>query len=119
VDVTNGWFNCIWQGDANELILRALPLASTPSQAWNLTAPGKLQVRELARRLAALLDRPARFVGQESDTAFLSNPAKLSRQLGEPTTPFEAILRWTAHWVRSGGRSLEKPTHFEVRDGKY
>jgi nucleoside-diphosphate-sugar epimerase len=119
VDVSNGWLNCIWQGDANELILRALPLASAPAEAWNLTGPGKLEVRELARRLAAWLDRQVRFVGAESETALLSNPAKICRHLGEPATPLEAIVRWTAHWVRNGGRSLDKPTHFEVRDGKY
>jgi dTDP-4-dehydrorhamnose reductase len=119
VDVTNGWFNCIWQGDANDLILRALPLASAPSQSWNLTSPGILRVREMAQRLSVLLDKPARFVGQEADTALLSNPAKLCRELGEPGTPLDAILRWTAAWVMNGGRSLDKPTHFEVRDGRY
>ena len=30
IDVTSGYFNCVWQGDANEIILRALPLASNP-----------------------------------------------------------------------------------------
>jgi nucleoside-diphosphate-sugar epimerase len=119
VEVTNGWFNCIWQGDANDLVLRALPLASAPSAAWNLTGPGKLRVRDLADRLSELLGRPARFTGVESDSALLSNSTKLRRQLGEPAVPLEAILRWTAHWVRNGGRSLDKPTHFEVRDGKY
>jgi hypothetical protein len=29
------------------------------------------------------------------------------------------MLRWVADWVRRGGRSLGKPTHFEVRDGTY
>jgi nucleoside-diphosphate-sugar epimerase len=119
VDVTNGWLNCIWQGDANELILRSLPLASTPASTWNLTGPCKLKVSALATRLSALLDRPVRFTGRESDTALLSNPAKLCRALGEPWTPLETILRWTADWVRRGGRQLSKPTHFEVRNGRY
>jgi hypothetical protein len=29
------------------------------------------------------------------------------------------LLDWTAAWARRGGRSLGKPTHFEVRDGQY
>lgn len=119
VDLTNGWFNCLWQGDANERILRALPLASSPAGAWNLTGPGKLEVRAVAQRLAALLDRPARFVGQESETALLSNSARLDARLGAANTPVETMLRWTAHWVGNGGRTLDKPTHFEVRDGGY
>jgi dTDP-4-dehydrorhamnose reductase len=119
VDLTNGWFNCIWQGDANERILRALPLASSPAAAWNLTGPAKLEVRELAEQLGVLLDRAVRFAGTPSDTALLSNPARLCGELGEPRTPLDVVLRWTADWVWRGGRSWDKPTHFEVRDGKY
>ena len=119
VDVTNGWLNCLWQGDANERILRALPLASSPAQAWNLTGPGKLEVRDVAHRLATLLERPARFVGQESDTVLLSNSTRLDARLGPAPTPIGTMLRWTAHWVGKGGRSLDKPTHFEVRNGGY
>ena len=66
-----------------------------------------------------LLGRPARLVGTESATAFLSNTEKMCSELGAPATPFENVIRWTAHWVKNGGRSLNKPTHFEVRDGAY
>jgi dTDP-4-dehydrorhamnose reductase len=119
VDVTNGWLNCIWQGDANEMVLRSFQLASAPASPWNLTGPGKLQVRDLALRLARLLERHATFTGQESDSALLSNPARICAKLGLPSTPLEAMLRWTAHWIKSGGRLLNKPTRFEIRDGKY
>lgn len=119
VDVSNGWFNCIWQGDACDMILRALPLAASPPTVWNLTGSAKLSVRELANKFSELLERPAKFIGQESDTALLSNPAKLFAELGSPPTPLDAVIRWTAEWVKSGGRCLNKPTHFEVRDGRY
>jgi hypothetical protein len=29
------------------------------------------------------------------------------------------MIAMTADWVRSGGGSLGKPTHFEARDGKF
>jgi len=29
------------------------------------------------------------------------------------------MLQWVAHWVMIGGPTLEKPTHFETRDGKF
>jgi len=119
VDVTNGWFNCIWQRDANEMILRSLSLAKSPAEAWNLTSPAKFSVRQLAERLGELLGASPRFTGPESETALMSDPSKLCAVLGEPPTPLEAMLRWTAHWVKMGGRSLAKPTHFEVRDGRY
>lgn len=119
VDVSNGWFNCLWQGDACDMILRALPLASSPPTAWNLTSSAVLSVREVATRFSELLGRPAKFDGSESETALLSNPAKLFAELGSPSTPLDAVMRWTAEWVKSGGCCLNKPTHFEVRDGRY
>jgi hypothetical protein len=29
------------------------------------------------------------------------------------------VIRWTAGWIERDGRTMNKPTHFEVRDGKY
>jgi hypothetical protein len=29
------------------------------------------------------------------------------------------MIRWTAAWVQRGGESLGKPTHFQVRSGKF
>ena len=119
IDVTSGWFNCIWQGDANEMILRTLALATSPPSTYNLTGPSVVSVREVSMKFSELLDRPARLIGEEADTALLSNPERLCRELGSPPTAFEDILRCTAEWVRNGGRTLNKPTRFEVRDGKY
>jgi hypothetical protein len=28
-------------------------------------------------------------------------------------------MHWIADWTRRGGRTLGKPTHFQVRDGKF
>ncbi|HMB91918.1 MAG TPA: NAD(P)-dependent oxidoreductase [Rhodothermales bacterium] len=119
VDVTMGHLNCIWQGDANEMIVRALDLTMQPSIALNLTGQNVLSIRELAQRLAALMDRPVEIVGIEAETALLSNPARAIAALGKPSTALETMLRWTAHWVQHGGTTLNKPTHFEVRDGRY
>jgi hypothetical protein len=118
VDLTMGSFNCIWQGDANDMILRALGLAQTPPLVLNLTGP-VLHVREVALRFGELLLRPAHIVGLEADTALLSNPAQAWRLLGPPPTPVDQVLRWTADWIKRGGRLLDKPTHYENRDGKY
>ncbi|MSU37297.1 MAG: NAD(P)-dependent oxidoreductase [Pedosphaera sp.] len=119
IDVTSGYFNCVWQGDANEMILRALPLASNPPAAFNLTGPSVLSVRAIAAKFSELLNRPVTFVGRETDTALLSNTECLCEKINPPVTSLDTVLRWTAYWVKSGGRFLNKPTHFEVRDGKY
>jgi nucleoside-diphosphate-sugar epimerase len=119
IDLTNGHFNCIWQGDANEMAIRSLALTSLPLAAYNLTSEETLSARKIATRLGELMGRPAQFSGTESETALLGNTTKLRTQLGDPPTPLDDMIRWTADWVKRGGRSLGKPTHFEVRDGRY
>lgn len=119
VDLASGHFNCIWQGDANEMIIRSLPLAAMPPTAWNLCRPEIFQVRAVAEKLGELLGLPVKFNGTEAANALLGNSARLCSKLGAPTTPLDKILRLTAHWVKQEGRTLGKPTHFEVRDGKY
>jgi nucleoside-diphosphate-sugar epimerase len=119
IPLANGSFSCIWQGDANEMVLRALPLAASPPSVWNLCRPEIFSVRETALRLGQLLGREPVFSGRESETALVADAGRLCAALGEPVVPMETMLRWAAHWVRNGGRDLGRPTHFEVRDGNY
>lgn len=119
VELNHGYFNCIWQGDANDRILRLLGHAANPPLTLNLTGPDVLSVRTVAEQFGRLMDRPVKFTGSESKVALLSNSARASGLLGRPPTPLEAVLRWTADWIMRGGPSLNKPTHFEVLDGQY
>ncbi|MGI8601913.1 MAG: NAD-dependent epimerase/dehydratase family protein [Verrucomicrobiales bacterium] len=118
IDVSNGWFNCIWQADANEMILRALGLATCPARAWNLTGP-TVGVRQVAQQFSELLDRPVAFAGAESSTALLSNSSALNAELGPPATSLDTVISWIAQWVKAGGSCLNRPTHFEVRNGTF
>ncbi len=119
IDLTMGHINCIWQGDANEFILRSLALCESPPAIWNLTSPQIHPVRNLAQELGNALGIEPSFTRVESPTSLLSNPARLIARLGPPPTSLETMLSWTAHWIKSGGNSHGKPTHFEVRDGRY
>lgn len=119
IDLANGFVNCIWQADANERILRALALATTPPSEWNLCRPELVSVRTTALRFGELLNRTPRFQGAESATALIGNARKLCAVLGEPPTSVEQMMVWIAHWIRCNGSNLGKPTHFEVRDGTY
>jgi nucleoside-diphosphate-sugar epimerase len=119
IDLRTGYLNCIWQGDANDMILRSLPFTQSPPAVYNLTGTAVLSVRELATELAKRLDRPVHFKGEESPTALLSDSTQLCRLLGPPPTRLADMLEWTAGWVRAGGLTLDKPTHFEVRTGRY
>jgi nucleoside-diphosphate-sugar epimerase len=119
IELANGSFNCIWQGDANELAIRSLSLAATPASAWNLCRPEIFSVRAVAGRFGELFGRPPVFSGTESDTALLGNATPLCTRLSAPAVPLDAMQEWIAHWIKLGGRDLSRPTHFEVRDGKY
>ncbi|MFN0021915.1 MAG: NAD-dependent epimerase/dehydratase family protein [Pirellulaceae bacterium] len=118
IPLASGHFNAIWQGDANERILRSLVLAASPAAAFNLSGP-MLSVREIAKQLGGLLNRQPVLEGEESGTALVCDMSRLSNLLGPSSTSLEAILRWTADWVERGGKSFNKPTHFETRDGTY
>jgi len=119
INLANGSFNCIWQADANELVIRSLALATSPPTAFNLTSAEIFKVRTVALRLGELLESPAHITGVESDTSLTANCSKLSSLLGPPITPLETMLYWTAEWVKRGGPSLGKPTNLETRDGRY
>jgi hypothetical protein len=85
----------------------------------NVTGLATLAVRETAIRLGALLGRDPVIVGEEADDALLSNAGEMARALGAPAVDEATLLGWVAAWVRSGGRLLDRPTHFEARDGRY
>lgn len=84
VDLGMGWFNCLWQGDANALTLQSLALAATPPLALNLTGPELLGVRAVAEKLAHRMNRPVDFTGTEGNAALLSNSAQCFERLGAP-----------------------------------
>jgi nucleoside-diphosphate-sugar epimerase len=119
IDLTMGYLNTIWQGDANAMTLRALEHAATPARVINVTGPERLPVRDVCERLGRLMGRPVRFVGTEADTALLSDARRGLELLGPPRVDADTLIEWVAHWVSKGGRSLGKPTHFESRDGSF
>ena len=119
VSVAMSHLNCIWQGDANELIIRSLALAAVPATPLNLVGGQHFPVREIAQRFGEMMGKEVSFIGTDGQTAFLSNNTLLRATLGEPSTSVETVMKWVAGWVMSGGEQLNKPTHFEVRDGGY
>jgi hypothetical protein len=119
VDISMSHLNCIWQGDANEMIIRSLALTTAPPRPLNLVGSEHHKVRDIALRFGELLKKKVQFVGVEGNSAFLSDNTQLLKNLGEPATPIESVMQWTASWITSGGQLLNKPTHFEVKDGGY
>jgi hypothetical protein len=118
VDLSMGYFNVIWQGDSNNMVLRALGHCESPAKIFNITGP-ILSVRDLAKEFGRLFGIEPKLTGEEEQTAFLSNPQLANSILGQPEIPVNQIVKWVAEWINDGHDLLGKPTHFEVRDGKY
>ncbi len=119
IDLTTGYFNVIWQADANAMSLRAFDHVACPPFVVNLTGPELLGVRELAETFGQLLGKPVLFSGTESPKALLSNSQKAQRLFGRPQVKADQLVRWVADWVGRGGRCLGKPTGFEISDGRF
>jgi nucleoside-diphosphate-sugar epimerase len=119
VDLTMGYFNTIWQGDANAMTLRAFDHCEVPPRAFNVTGPTVVSVREMAEHFAKRFGVPAKFTGTESNTALISNAANGIAMLGPLRVSLTQLADWVADWLERGGRLLGKPTHFEARDGKF
>ncbi len=119
VDVTMGWLNCIWQGDACARAIQSLEHTATPARLLNVTGTGKLSVRSLAHEFGRLLDRKVTITGEEAPTAWLADASESDRLFGPPETPLPRIMDLIATHVGEGGKLLGKPTHFESRSGKF
>lgn len=119
VDLSMGQVNVVWQGDANSVCLRSFSLCSCPPTILNLTGPETVSVRWVARRFGEHFGIEPILEGAESDTALLNNASRCHRLFGYPSVTVEEMIEWIAHWVKMGGSTLRKPTHFETRDGKF
>ena len=119
ISLEMGNVNVIWQRDANSVALRAFAHCQSPPLILNVTGPETVSVRYLASRFGALFNTPPRFEDDEAETALLSNASRCHQLFGYPCVSLAQMVEWTAEWVRIGGTTLRKPTHFEVRDGKF
>lgn len=119
IDLRMGHVNVIWQGDANRAILRALEHCASPPFILNLTGPGVLSVRDLATAFGKRLGVEPAFIGSEEPTALLNNASRYVDLMGPPEVDLDRMIDWVAHWVSIGGNRLDKPTHYDARDGKF
>jgi len=115
-----GQINCLWQGDVNNHAILALDLCESPYGILNDTGPETLATRFVGEEFARHFGKKATYLcEQEGPVGYLSNPSRALDRFGYPTVAPRTILRWIAEWMQQGGRSLGKPTHFEVSDGKF
>jgi nucleoside-diphosphate-sugar epimerase len=119
VSLAMGHFNALWQGDANAMALAAFAHVASPPLVVNLAGPETLSVRRVAEEFGRLLGRAVTFEGAEAADALLSNGERGHRLFGRPRVTADQMIAWVADWLRRGGPTLGKPTHFESRDGRF
>jgi hypothetical protein len=119
IDLAMGHVNVIWQGDANAMTLCALPDAASPPLYLNVAGPERLCVRAVCEEFGRLLGKPVQFTGVEASDALLNNAQESYRRYGPTQVTAQQMIRWIAHWIRHDGPTLDKPTHFESRDGSF
>lgn len=119
VDLTMGNVNVIWQGDANEMALRCLHYCSAPPKILNIAGPETASVKWVAEELGKLFSKKPQFTGEEQCTAYLSNAAESYRLFGYPKVTLQQMISLIAGWLTEGGKTINKPTHFQERKGKF
>ncbi len=119
LDLTMGYVNVIWQGDANSACLRSFALCESPPRILNLTGPETLSVRALAVAFGERFGIEPLFEGTEAPAALLSNSSRLHALLGRPALGAAEMIELTADWIAAGEPTWSKPTHFESRSGKF
>jgi nucleoside-diphosphate-sugar epimerase len=119
IDVTTGYVNVIWQGDANAFVLRALNHCTVPSSPLNVSGPETLSIRWLAEEFGKRFERKPVLAGVEAPNAWLVNTAEAMKLFGTPSVPLARMVDWTADWIVRGLPSLGKETHYDVRDGVF
>ena len=113
------YFNIIWQGDVNNYALLSLQKTASPAEILNITGDGILSVKDVAQEMGAIMNKPVQLVSTGRDHSYLNDASKAFQYFGKPSVSSKELIRMQAEWIMLGGKSLNKPTHFEVDDGKF
>ncbi len=119
LDLNMGHVNVIWQQDANEIAIRSLLHCSNPPKLLNVTGPETASVRWIAEEFGRLMGKKPVFTGEEQPTALLSNAGECFRLFGYPSVSLKEMIELDAAWLLQGGKTLNKPTHFQERQGNF
>ena len=110
----------IWQGDANAYALLALELADSPRKILNVTGPELESTEKTAVEMGKLLGKEVTFVSEKAgDLNYLNDASQMIRLFGNPRYTLGEMIEMQAQWIKNGGISIGKPTHFEVSNGKF
>lgn len=118
IDLKAGHFNCIWQGDAIAQALLCLEHCSAVPFIINSTGPETLSTQQTAEKFAKHFNTTVTFKNSPERT-YLSNAGRAHQIFGYPSVSADTLIQWQAQWIQNDGVTLNKPTKFEVSDGKF
>src|SRR5437868_15075457 len=107
-----GYFNVIWQADANAMALAALEHTSTPPLMVNIAGPEELSVRAVSAELARRQDLGVSFINREVEDALLINGSPGASLFGEPRVDVDQLLALTSDGLRRGAETVAEPAPF-------
>ncbi len=119
ISLTTPCFNFIWQGSANEIAIRGLLHADSPATIMNVTGPETVSIKKASIELGKYLGKEPIFEGEEGKDAYLNDASLAMEIFGYPSVSAKTLIKWQAEYILDGGRTLDKPTHFEERKGAY
>lgn len=109
----------VWQGYANEVALRALLHTQAPANIMNVSGPELFSVKKASQLLGKYLGKEPIFQGDNGDNGGIIDTSKATSLFGYPSVCEDTLIKWQAEYIKAGGRTLDKPTHFEVYNGQY
>ncbi|MBI0400318.1 MAG: NAD(P)-dependent oxidoreductase [Cytophagales bacterium] len=119
IDLRSGHMNVIWQGDANEIAIRSLLHTSSPPKILNVTGPETISIRQVAEKFGKLLNKKPVFVNEPEPNVLLNNASLCHQLFGYPSVSLLTMIEMTVQWIQQDGATLNKPTHFQEREGKF
>jgi nucleoside-diphosphate-sugar epimerase len=120
VDLCMPRVNVIWQGEANAWCLRSFAQCQSPPLILNITGTDAISVREVALTFGRHFGVEPTFVSElEGPSALLSDASRARALFGAPKVSVEEMIGWISEWICNSGPLLNKPTHFQTRDGKF
>lgn len=119
IPLATGHASVIWQGDSTAQILRSLLRTTTPTLPLNIGGPEHMSVRLAAVEFGKKFGREPVFEGEEAADAWVNSTLEAQRLFGYPTVPLAKMIDWVGDWVERDMPVHNKPTCYEVRDGRF
>lgn len=119
IDLSTGYANVIWQGDANAMALACMALGEVPASVFNVAGAELVCVEEVAKSFADRFDVVAKFVGEPQATALLNDASRSHQIFGPPKVLLSEMIDCIADWIIRRQPTHGKPTQFQVRSGRF